>query len=58
MDPDPDFSRSDPDFWPIQIRTQKKNSDPDPEKNPDTKHCLKLIFCLKISYTTITTCAQ
>ena len=22
---DPDFSGSDPDFWPIRIRTQKKN---------------------------------
>ena len=34
MDPDPDFSRSDPDFWPILvcIRTQKKNADPNPGK--------------------------
>ena len=23
MDPDPDFFGSDPDFWPIRIRTQK-----------------------------------
>ena len=35
-DPDPDFSGSDPDFWPIRIRTQKKKSDPeqDPGKKP------------------------
>ena len=33
MDPDPDFSGSDPDFRPIQIRTQEKKFDP--EKNPD-----------------------
>ena len=26
------YSRSDPDFWPIRIRTQEKISDPDPEK--------------------------
>ena len=26
MDADPDFSRSDPDFWPIRIRTQEKSS--------------------------------
>ena len=38
--PDPDFSVSDPEFWPIwnRIRTQKKRSDPDPGKNPDPKH--------------------
>ena len=31
---DPDFSGSDPDFWPIriQIRTKEKKSDSDPEK--------------------------
>ena len=28
MDPDPDFSGSDPDFWPSRIRTQEKKSDP------------------------------
>ena len=33
MDPDPDLSGSDHEFWPIRIRTQKKNSDPDTEKN-------------------------
>ena len=27
---DPDFSGSDPDFWPI--RTREKKSDPDPDK--------------------------
>ena len=32
------FSGSDPDFWPIRIRTQEKKSDPDPEENPDPKH--------------------
>ena len=31
-EPDPDCSVSDPDFWPIRIRTQEKMSDPDPEK--------------------------
>ena len=41
---DPDFSSSDPDFWPIRIRTQKKNCDPDPEnKNPDLKHCFTVL---------------
>ena len=40
MDPDPDFSGSDPDFRPIriQIRTQERKFDSDPEKNPDPKH--------------------
>ena len=33
MDPDPNFSRSDPDLRPIRIRTQEKKFDPDPEKN-------------------------
>ena len=37
MDPDPDFSGSDHDFWPIRIRTQKKNSDPDTEKTGSEK---------------------
>ena len=32
MNSDPDFSESDPDFWPIRIWTQKKKSDPDPGK--------------------------
>ena len=36
MDPDPDFS--DPDSVLIQIRTQEKKADPDPEKSPDSKH--------------------
>ena len=35
MDPVPDFSRSDPDFQPIRIRTQDKKFDLDPEKIPD-----------------------
>ena len=40
-DPDPDFSGSDTDFWPIWIRiqTQEKKFDPDPGKNPDPKQC-------------------
>ena len=42
MDPVPDFSRSDPDFQPIRIRTQDKKFDLDPEKIPDPKHCLYL----------------
>ena len=37
MDQDPDFSGSDPYFWPIRTWTQKKKSDPDPKKNPDPK---------------------
>ena len=32
MDPDRDFSWTDPDFWPIWIRTQEKKSDPDPKQ--------------------------
>ena len=35
---DPDFSRSDPNFWPIRIRTQKKSLIRIREKNPDPKH--------------------
>ena len=35
--PDPDFSGSNPEIWPI--RTQEKKSDPDPEKNLDAKTC-------------------
>ena len=31
------FSGSDPDFWPIRIRTQKKKFDPDPEKKSGTE---------------------
>ena len=38
MDPDPDFSGSDPDFWPIRIRTQKKSLIRIREKKPDPKH--------------------
>ena len=37
MEPDPDFSRSDPEFRPIRIRTQEKMFDPD-KKKPDPKH--------------------
>ena len=32
------FMDTDPDFWPIRIRTLEKQSDPDPGKNPDPKH--------------------
>ena len=31
------FSGSDPDFLPIRIRTQKKKSDPYPERNPGSE---------------------
>ena len=34
-----EFSGSDPDFWPIRIRTQKKNSDP--EKKPGSETLIK-----------------
>ena len=37
---DPDFSGSDPDFWPIRIRTQEKNSDPDPAKKTGSETLL------------------
>ena len=33
----PDFSKWDPDLWPIRIRTQKKKSDPDPGKKPGSE---------------------
>ena len=29
----------DPDFQLIRIWTQEKKFDPDPEQNPDMKHC-------------------
>ena len=32
MDPDTDFSGSDPDFQLIRMRTQEKKFDPDPDK--------------------------
>ena len=41
---DPDFCGSDPDFWPIRIRTQKENLIRiREEKNPDPKHCFFLL---------------
>ena len=40
-DPDPDFSGSDPDFWPIRIQTQKKKLDPDPGKKPESETLVK-----------------
>ena len=45
MDPDPDFFGSDPDFWPIRIRTHKslirireKNRIQNTGKNQETEH--------------------
>ena len=38
MDPDLDFSGSDPDFRPIRIRTLEKKFDPDPENIPVSKN--------------------
>ena len=34
----PGFSGSDPDFWPIRIRTQKIKSDPNPGKKTRTRN--------------------
>ena len=41
MDTDPDCSGSDPDFWPIRIRTLEKKSDPDPGKKPGSETLVK-----------------
>ena len=46
MDSDPDFSESDPDFWPIRIWTQKKKSDPDPGKKNKIRNTGYLVVLL------------
>ena len=46
MDPDPDFSGSDPDFRPIQIRTQEKKFDPEKTRIRNTTDNLHLIINL------------
>ena len=53
MDPDPNFSAKDPDFWPIRIRTQEKRS----IRNPDIIETLisvllkGLFVCMHLSFT-------
>ena len=42
---DPDFSGSDPKFWPMDPDSGKK-ADLDPEKNPNAKHCINSIISL------------
>ena len=48
MDPDPDFSGSNPVFWPNRIRTQKKKSDPDPGKKPGSETLIKTCLLFNV----------
>ena len=48
MDPDPDFSGSNPVFWPNRIRAQKKKSDPDPGKKPGSETLIKTCLLFNV----------
>ena len=47
---DPDFSGSDPDFWPIRIRTQEQKSVPDPVKKSGSETWLLEVLVAQRRY--------